>query len=43
MSAKEWRKVVFSDEKEFNLDDSHGFQNYSHAIKFLEGVEEILL
>ena len=36
MSAKEWRKVVFLDEKKFNLDGPHGFQKYWHAKDFPE-------
>ena len=36
MRAKEWRKVVFSDEKEFNLDSSNDFQKYWYAKIFPE-------
>ena len=34
MSAKEWRKVVFSAEKKFNLEGLDGFQKYWRAKKF---------
>ena len=36
MSVKEWRKVVFSVEMEFDLDGSDGFQKYWHAKYFPE-------
>ena len=36
MNAKEWRKVVFLDEKKFNLDDPDGVQKYWHAKYFPE-------
>ena len=34
MSAKEWRKIVFSDKKKFNWDDPDGFQKYWHTKNF---------
>ena len=35
-SVKEWRKVVFSAEKKFNLDGPDGFQKYWCAKDFPE-------
>ena len=36
ISAKEWRKVVFLDERKFNLDGPDGFQKYWQAQNFPE-------
>ena len=36
MNVKEWRKVVFSDEKKFNLDGASCFQKNWHAKNFPE-------
>ena len=35
-NAKEWRKVVFSDEKKFNLDGPDTFQKHWYAKNFPE-------
>ena len=36
MGAKEWRKVVFSNEKKFYLDSQNDSKKYKHAKKFPE-------
>ena len=41
MSTKEWRNVVFSEEKKFNLIGPDGFQKYWHA-RHIGGVSLII-
>ena len=37
MSAKEWRKIVFPDEKKFNLDGPHGFPEENYSSRYSRG------
>ena len=40
MCAKEWQKVVFSDEKKFILDTPEGLQKYWHKKIFPRGITQ---
>ena len=40
MSALEWRKAVFPDEKKFNLDVLVGFQKYWQAKNFKKRITQ---